>query len=132
MLKCKQCRVGVYRFEKVAPFLIAAEKGTFQLCQYVMKKSKEKNPQINLQIWINHLDKQSFHISNFIPRKHQRNTIFHTAALRGNLELCQLIMDNVDDYNPKNCSNYTPLLIAAANGHLEVCRLIIERQCGDS
>ena len=41
-----------YPGTKVAPLHIAAEKGTFHLCQYVMKKSKEKNPQINLTLSI--------------------------------------------------------------------------------
>ena len=46
--------------------------------------------------------------------------------MHGNVELCRLIMDNVDDGNPKTDDD-TPLHLAATNGHLEVCRMIIER-----
>ena len=54
------------------------------------------------------------------------NTPFHQAARNGHLLLCQLIIDNVNDKNPKDFSRITPLHHAATNGHLEICQLIID------
>ena len=53
-------------------------------------------------------------------------TLLHKAAEKGYLSLCQLIVVNVDDKNPKNNSDWTPLHEAAENGHLSVCQLIVE------
>ena len=44
----------------------------------------------------------------------------------GHLSICQLIVDNVDDKNPKSNDGLTPLHCAAAYGHLSVCQLIFE------
>ena len=117
---------------KVAPLHIAAEKGSLQLCQYVITKTKDKNPQGKLVI-----DVDSYKTPKKFAIKNQRfktligsdwkSTPLHIGAMNGNAELCRLIMDNVDDGNPKDKMGYTPLAMAAANGHLEVCRLIIER-----
>ena len=53
-------------------------------------------------------------------------TPLHIAAQNGNVELCRLIMDNVDDEDPKDEMGYTPLFLAARNGHIDVCRLIMK------
>ena len=39
-----------HSFKELAPLHIAAEKGTFQLCQYVIAKTSNKNPSGNFQI----------------------------------------------------------------------------------
>ena len=43
-----------------------------------------------------------------------------------NLEICRLIIENVEEKNPKDHYGVTPLHRAAKEGHLEICRLIIE------
>jgi len=53
-------------------------------------------------------------------------TLLHHAAEKGHLLLCELIIDNVDDKNPKANWDTTPLHHAAANGHFEICQLIID------
>ena len=50
----------------------------------------------------------------------------HLAAERGYLPVCQQIMENSDDKNPKDKHGWTPLHEAAGNGHLSVCQLIFE------
>ena len=50
----------------------------------------------------------------------------HIAAERGNLELCQHIMDRIEDKNPKGLFGETPLHWAAGEGHYNVCELILE------
>ena len=55
--------------------------------------------------------------------------LYRKAAEEGNLELCQKIIEKVDNKNPplKSFGNPsdTPLHIAAQEGHVEICRLII-------
>ena len=42
------------------------------------------------------------------------------------MSLCQLIVENVDDKNPKDNIGWTPLHYAARHGYLSVCQLIVE------
>ena len=46
---------------------------------------------------------------------------FHFAAECGFLEICEMIMENMDEKNPKGDWGVTPLHRAAENGKLEVC-----------
>ena len=46
----------------------------------------------------------------------------HYAA--GFFEVCSLIIENVDDKNPKNKEGITPLHIAAGGGYFEVFKII--------
>ena len=55
---------------------------------------------------------------------------FHFAAECGFLEICEMIMENMDEKNPKGDWGLTPLHLAAENGKLEVCKLILKNlQC---
>ena len=54
------------------------------------------------------------------------DTPLHFAAECGFLEICEMIMENMEEKNPKNNSWVTPLHEAATKGHLEVCKLILE------
>ena len=47
-------------------------------------------------------------------------------AERGNLKICQHIIDRFDDKNPKDLNEETPLHWAASKNHFEVCKLILE------
>ena len=53
-------------------------------------------------------------------------TPLHYAARKGYLQICQEIIERVDDKNPKDLSGMTPLHHAAANGSMGVCRLILK------
>ena len=53
-------------------------------------------------------------------------TPLHEAAESGQLSECKLIIDHVENKNPKAKYGWTPLDLAAGNGHLSVCQLIIE------
>ena len=48
------------------------------------------------------------------------------AANSGNFEICQFIIDNVAEKNPKNDTGLTPLHLAASKGHFEICDLILK------
>ena len=63
--------------------------------------------------------------------KSDRPYPFHFAAECGFLEICEMIMENMDEKNPKGDWGVTPLHQAAENGklegaQLEVCKLIVE------
>ena len=62
-----------------SPHHIAMENGTFELCQYIIRRTCNKNP----------ANKYGF-------------TPLHHAAGRGLLDVCQLIMENLKDKNPFN------------------------------
>ena len=53
-------------------------------------------------------------------------TPLHAAASMGHLAVCRLIIENIDDKNPKSNTGFTPLHKATENGHLSVCQLIVE------
>ena len=60
--------------------------------------------------------------------------LYGKAAKEGNLNLCQMIIENVDNKNPSfrklgphSWSCYvTPLHIAAKEGHVQICQLILD------
>ena len=56
-----------------------------------------------------------------------KQTLLHSAARNGHLDICKFILSNLDDLsncNPKSKTGETPLHSAAEFGHLEVFELI--------
>ena len=51
----------------------------------------------------------------------------HIAAERGDLELCQHIIDKIEDKNPKDLFGETPLHWAVQESHYQVCELFFEK-----
>ena len=51
-------------------------------------------------------------------------TPLHVAAENGCLEICEFILKNVEDKEPRTTNGRTPLVIAAENRHFNVCILI--------
>ena len=99
------------------PLLIGAERGSLPLCEHIVKRIGDVNPKCN----------------------GDGCTPLHTAAIHGHLEICKLLIDNVDDKSPTLYSGWTPLdktpylyngwtplHLAAQEGHLEVCKLLME------
>ena len=54
-------------------------------------------------------------------------TPFHHIAAGGHLDMCKLIIENINDKNPANQDGLTPLHVAATCGHLDVFKLIIDK-----
>ena len=52
------------------------------------------------------------------------STPLHWAAEKGHFDICKLILQNVDNKNPRNQFGRTPLSDAEKNGHEEICNLI--------
>ena len=53
-------------------------------------------------------------------------TPLHIAAERGSWEMCNFIIKNTEDKNPRVKGGWTPLHFAAQNGHLVVYLLIMD------
>ena len=73
---------------------------------------------------VNMVYKKSSMIPNFDRPYH--GYPFHFAAEFGFLEICEMIMENMDEKNPKGDWGVTPFHKAAESGRLEVCKLIVE------
>ena len=56
------------------------------------------------------------------------NTPLHMAALNGHLDICEAILENIDEKNPRNHFGGTPFHSAAARGHTVICQLFIEKK----
>ena len=70
--------------------------------------------------------KQKVHYETKQKEKNEEGwTPLHKAAEEGKDSKCKLIMDNVEDKNPKDDFGWTPLHLAAWEGHLSVCQLIV-------
>ena len=65
--------------------------------------------------------------NNKNPRSDGGYTPLHIAASNGHLEICQIILEEVDDKNPLTDDGFSPLYLAANNGHLEVFKFIFEK-----
>ena len=56
-------------------------------------------------------------------------TPLHLVAIKGNLKLCQVLV-NCDAYdkNLPNSFGQTPLHVAAKYGHIEICKITINQK----
>ena len=69
---------------KLAPIHIGVAKGNLYVCQYIIAKSKDKNPKGSLPIYKDYQTKK-WEINNWCYNK--ETTPFHIAAMYGNLEI---------------------------------------------
>ncbi len=49
----------------------------------------------------------------------------HEAALAGDVELVELLIDNDADVNDRDVHGYTPLLLAIQEGHTDIAKVLI-------
>ena len=62
---------------------------------------------------------------NNVDKKEATSTFFRAAKF-GHEQFCKLIMDVVEDKNPKDPFGKTPLHWAAGNGHKIICKMIMD------
>ena len=60
-------------------------------------------------------------------REYEKRTPLHHAVEHGNLQVCQVLLDNGADVNKKDVRQYTPLWLAARKGNIDICHLLINR-----
>ena len=85
-----------------SPFFIAAAQGNLEFWKYTMER-------INYTNW-----------------KKGDVTAFHMAARNGCREICELIIDHLEDKNPADYKGMTPFHNASEKGHFDVCKMIIQ------
>ena len=87
-----------------APIHIAAQKGCLKLSKYILDKTGDIDSRRKKDGW----------------------TTLHIAVVGRNFEVCQFLVDNMTDKNPKSLTNWTPLHMAAMFGSLKISKLIIQ------
>ena len=98
------CHTSLWGTVSLHQYLRAAKEVKLSACRLIIENVQDKNPA--------DVDGQ---------------TPLHEFAAGGHLELCRLIIKNLQNCkNPANKNRQTPLHFAAREGHLKVCRLIME------
>ena len=102
--------------------------------QQIFKKLSNKNLTKSKEVartWEHFITNEKFYKQkvHYETKQKEKNeegwTPLHKAAEEGKDSKCKLIMDNVEDKNPKDDFGWTPLHLAAWEGHLSVCQLIV-------
>ena len=132
------------------PLRTAAFSGKFAACKLIIENVEDKNPighssgrnllhdlarQSNLAY--NCRDSktaaESYQlIMKYVEDKNPANadesgeTPLHEAAELDSFEVCQVIVKNVDEKNPKDDKGITPFCLAAKRGNFKICYLIID------
>ena len=79
--------------------------GHFEICQLIFERNGFQN-----------------------PADYCGETPLHSAASHGNVKICQMIIEKVDDPNPSTkYGRDTPLHSAAGHGFFQICKLIVEK-----
>ena len=61
------------------------------------------------------------------PADQYGDTLLHTAATYGRVEICLFILEKITEKNPSNKYGATPFHVAADYGNYSVCRLTLLR-----
>ena len=88
--------------KQYSPHHIVAAQGCLSLLQFIVRKTKLLNP----------------------ARGADELTALASAAGAGQLEICQYLINNLDDKNPKKKDGNTVLHIVAHAGHIEIVKCI--------
>ena len=105
------------------PLHMVAESGHLELFKYVVEKTGDQNPIGKFTHYDSILGGQICRMENHLVIVHEL-TPFHLAASHGHFEICQYIINNIEDKNPGN--GWTPLHEAAKKGHFAIVKLIID------
>ena len=111
-----------------SPLHIAAESSQASVCEFIMKITKYKSPSVMDQKKAKKRAKKKGNKAEVVSDKGW--TQFYEAAVKGHLEIYQMIMwsleiSNFTDFHPRDDKGSTPLHLAAAQGQLETCRWMI-------
>ena len=96
------------------------------------KNCKMYNPSLlknfEMRIQKQKLEKEINQLKDKLARREISETTntFFRAAKYGHEQFCKMIMDVVEDKNPKDQFGKTPLHWAAGNGHTLICKMILD------
>ena len=130
--------------DQMTPLHIATILGEFDVCKLIIEKSKDGNSttspvldeyenddtayEMALQKGSTKLCKLFLEDIKERDPEHEFNKhALHWTAYHGRLDLCRMLIAELDDKNPKKSDHgTTPLHMAAMYGHFNVCDLIIK------
>ena len=107
---------------------------SFYLCELIIDNSEDKNPldEYGYSALHNAAQDNNPKIYQMIMKKNNdknpmdpeyRNTPLHEAARNSHIEVCKVILDGVQEWNPKNFWGKTPYDIAKKLDHKNICEL---------
>ena len=116
----------------LTPLHLAALRGHFEICKFIMNLLTNKNPRDkygwtplhcvakggNIKIYKLLME----NLADKNPGNNYGMTPLHTASHFGHLEIIKLIMHHLQNKNPENIDGYTPLHAAVKSGNLEVLK----------
>ena len=92
------------------------------------RKKKRFSPQFiaaaqgDLEFWKYTIERSNYNNSKTMDGR----TAFHMAARNGCQEICESIIDHLEDKNPADNKGVTPFHYASEKGHFDVCKIIIQ------
>ena len=72
------------------------------------------------------LAKSNDMVNSFMYGSHKR-TLLHKAANTGDLNICNILIDEGADVNKEDIRKKTPLWCAAKKGHKDICNMLIQK-----
>ena len=131
---------------QLCPLHIAAFLGNLKLSKHIIEKTKEYCPKnkygwtplhfavLRGQLKIGRIKSDLIHyeatIEDLIKKiclRKKSGTRLEGAPNFRHLDVCELIMEKIENKNPADDIGWTPLHLAAFNGHLDLTKLIIEK-----
>ena len=131
---------------QLCPLHIAAFLGNLKLTKHIVEKTKEYCPKnkygwtplhfavLRGQLKIGRIKSDLFHYESTIEDLMEKICLRKKSGIRlegapnfRHLDVCELIMEKIENKNPADDIGWTPLHLAAFNGHLDLTKLIIEK-----
>ena len=119
-----------------SPLHIAAETGDMELCSLLLEELvvADKNP-IDIRQWtplhsaasMGQISVLRFFIEHSLDvnmRTKNGYTVLHLATINGHFEICEILINIVDQKNPKDHSGKTPIDFALDRGHVKIFWLL--------
>ena len=116
------------------PLHHAARRGSVEGCKFIMDKLDNKNPlhfpgfldytPLCHAVFNEHLEVCRFILEN--GGTGDLDALLRDAARFGNFDICILIMERLEDKNPRHINGKTPFHVAAMFGRLEICKAFLK------
>ena len=116
------------------PLHIAARNGHVEICKIIVESMRDKNQVKHLELILKHRAEPLYSPACFASvtmKNHadlEGKTPLHLAAEQGYFEICQLLIDNIDDKHPIAANDMTPKDYAKRYGHYEIVELFNDKK----
>ena len=121
--------------QEATPLIMAAKNGHYDICVLLIKKGADVNSNALIYGTPLHVAKTKKIAELLLKNGADINakatkvedSVLHTCAWRGNLEVCELIIEKGIDVNIVNKLKFTPLHSSSAFGKSDIAKLLIEK-----